>query len=120
MYADAGYLSKNNTHEIVARGATPFIRPRSNTKGRPPPKTTLTSAYRGREHFYEMIESYTRHTKNWLAKYGRRNNIESAWSGVKRRFQGAVAASLPRMRRIEGALKLLAWNLTRVGRPGGF
>lgn len=63
-----------------------------------------------------MVDAYERDETTWLRTYHRRNTIESAWSGVKRRFHGIVAAATDRMRRVEAALKLLAWNITRVTR----
>lgn len=120
VYGDAAYLSKANTQAVVARRATPFFRPKVNTKGRPPPKTKLTQWHRGRDAYYDMIDAYNNRKAAWMERYGRRATIESTWSGLKRRFGSLLAAVTDRMRRIEAALKLLAWNLTRVGRREGF
>lgn len=114
VYADAGYLSSKNVNAIVAKGGTPFIKPRANTKGRPPPGTKDPPKDRTSENFRTMMDEYQTHNLTWLARYAKRNAIESAWSGVKRRFTGAVFAMTDRMRRIEAGLKLLAWNVTRV------
>jgi len=117
VYADAGYLSSKNAQAIQARGATPFIRPRSNTKGRPKPGEKDLPGQRTSEAFRDMIDSYQKQNYVWMRKYGRRNTIESCWSAIKRRFGHAVSASTARMRLIESALKLIVWNLTRVTRP---
>lgn len=116
VYADAGYLSSVNAQAIVARGAVPFIKPKKTTKGRPPPGVKDVPSQRTSEAFRDMVESYQKDEVAWKAKYGKRNTVEAAWSGLKRRFGPAVAAASERMRRVESALKLLVWNLTRVTR----
>lgn len=65
-----------------------------------------------------MVDSYQKDEAVWLAIYGKRNVIEATWSAMKRRFNTAVAAARMRMRRVESALKLIVWNLTRVTRGG--
>jgi hypothetical protein len=116
LYADAGYLSSNNARVIRARGATPFIKPRSNTKGRPKPGEKDLPGARTSEAFRDMIDSYQTEREAWMKRYGRRNTVESCWSAIKRRFGHAVGAATSRMRLIESALKLIVWNLTRVTR----
>lgn len=118
VLADAGYLSSTNVQHIVGKGATPYIRPRKNTVGRPPPKKKDSPHTRTGEAFRDMVHAYKTDESNWLSRYGHRNSIESAWSGVKRKFTGAVMAATTRMRRVEAALKLVAWNLTRMARWG--
>ena len=51
----------------------------------------------------------------WMALYFRRNSVESAFAAIKRRVGGSLAAVTAAMLRIEAALKLLAWNLLRIG-----
>ena len=118
VHADAGYLSSRNIQYIVSQGGTPYVRPKSNTRGRPAPREKDPPSGRTSEEFRTMIDAYRRDETNWLRTYHRRNSIESAWSGVKRRFHGIVAAVTDRMRRVEAALKLVAWNITRVTRRG--
>lgn len=116
VHADAGYLSSRNIQHIVSKGGTPYVRPKSNTRGRPAPQAKDKPSGRTGEEFRTMVDAYKRDETNWLKTYHRRNTIESAWSGVKRRFHGIVAAVTDRMRRVEAALKLVAWNITRVTR----
>lgn len=116
VYADAGYLSSNNAQAIAARGATPFIKPRSNTRGRPKPREKDKPAERTSEPFRTMIDRYHQDKASWMRAYAKRNSIESTWSSVKRRFNSSVTALSSRMRRVEAALKLLVWNITRVTR----
>jgi hypothetical protein len=117
VYADAGYLSSSNCLAIAARNAVPFIKPKSNTRGRPAPGARDRPAHRTSEPFRDMVDAYRRDVVGWLAIYGRRNRIESAFGGLKRRFGGAVAATGHRMRRVEAAMKVVVWNLTRVTQP---
>lgn len=117
VYADAGYLSSSNAQAIRARGAVPFIKPKKNTVGRSPPRAKDKPAQRTSEAFREMVDRHQNEPIKWQLKYGKRNGIEATWSAVKRRFASGVAALSSRMRRIEAALKLIAWNLTRVTRP---
>lgn len=116
VYADAGYLSSRNAQLIVSRGATPFIKPKKTTKGRPKPGEKDVPAHRTSEEFRAMVDRYQSENAEWMKKYGRRNTVESAWSGLKRRFGHAVGAFRERMRRIEAALRIVVWNLTRVTR----
>ena len=63
-----------------------------------------------------MVDTYNRDPETWLKTYFTRNTIESAWSGLKRRFSGLLHAVSERTRRVEAALKLVVWNLTRLTR----
>lgn len=116
MYADSGYLSSINVQLISGRGGTPYIRPKKDTKGRPPPKTKDTPGKRTGEAFRSMVETYKRDETAWLKTYFTRNTIESAWSGLKRRFTSLLQAASDRTRRTEAALKLVVWNITRLTR----
>lgn len=116
MYADSGYLSSLNVRLISGRGGTPYIRPKKDTKGRPPPKTKDSPSQRSGEEFRSMVDAYKRDEAAWLSTYFTRNTIESAWSGLKRRFNGLLHAATDRTRRVEAALKLVVWNITRLTR----
>ena len=63
-----------------------------------------------------MVDEYNKDQEAWLKTYFTRNTIESAWSGVKRRFNGLLHAASERTRRVEAALKLVVWNITRLTR----
>lgn len=110
LYADAGYLSQRNCFAARAAGATPFIRPKKNTRTAPPkplgPET--------RTAFQQMVASEQANREAWYAKYGRRNRIESTFGAIKRRFGGRLRAVNQAMRLIEASLKILVWNLTRI------
>lgn len=116
FYADSGYLSSLNVQLISGRGGTPYIRPKKTTKGRPPPKTKDPPGHRSGEAFRVMVDAYKKDETAWLKTYFTRNTIESAWSGVKRRFNGLLHAASDKTRRVEAALKLVVWNITRLTR----
>jgi len=116
VYADSGYLSSINVKLISCRGGTPYIRPKKDTKGRPPPKTKDAPSHRTSEEFRDMVDAYKRDEQAWLKTYFTRNTIESAWSGLKRRFTSLLQAASDRTRRVEAALKLVVWNITRLTR----
>lgn len=115
--ADPAYLSSKNAQLVVARGATPYIKPRKNTKGRPKPGEKDRPSGRTSEQFRDMVDRYQNEPIEWHEHYRYRVLIESAWSGLKRRFGHAVAALTDAMRRIEAGLRVIVWNLTRVTRP---
>ena len=114
VLADAGYLSHNNCFVIRAAGATPFIRPSSRS---------IRAHREGRKHrgkwrptpaFTAMLQAHATQS-DWMPLYFRRNSVESAFAAIKRRVGGVLAAVTATMLRIEAGLKLLAWNLLKVG-----
>lgn len=115
--ADPGYLSSANAHLIVSRGATPYIKPKKNTKGRPKPGEKDLPSGRTSEEFRDMVDRYRNSPIEWHEHYRYRVLIESSWSGLKRRFGHAVSAFTDGMRRIEAGMRVIVWNLTRVTRP---
>lgn len=117
VYADSAYLSSKNALIITSRGATPFIKPKMNSKGTPKPGEKDSPAQRTSDVYRQMVDRYQNDETEWKRHYGRRVLIESTWSGVKRRFGHAVLALTDRMRCIEAGLRIIVWNLTRVTRP---
>jgi IS5 family transposase len=113
LYADAGYLSNANVVAIRARGADPYIKPKKTSRSKPR-QDGDTPGQRSHAAYYEMVEQFQTRPRDFLSHYGKRNTIESAWSGLKRRFGHAVGAFTALMRRTEAILKILVWNLTRV------
>lgn len=110
VYADAGYLSQRNAFAARCAGATPFIRPKKNTRLAPPKPDGPDS----RTAFQRMVGDEQTDRDAWYAKYGRRNRIESTFGAIKRRFGGRLRAMNHVMRVVEATLKILVWNLTRV------
>lgn len=118
MYADAGYISSINVQCIVGKGGTPFIRPKVNSLAHPPPGKKDNPSRRSGEAYRNMVAAFKADETGWLRRYGARNTIESAWSGLKRRFGGTVVGATALTRRVEAALKLVVWNVTRMTRRG--
>jgi hypothetical protein len=112
VLADAGYLSSNNCWTIRAAGATPLIRPKQTSiryHRNPTKRSFKTNAA-----FKDMMEAHATQP-DWMHRYFRRNSVESAFAAIKRRVGGVLAAVTAPMLRIEAALKLLAWNLLKLG-----
>lgn len=110
LYADAGYLSQNNALAARYAGATPYIRPKKNTRTAPP----KPDGHDGRTAFQQMIAAEQTNREAWYARYGRRNRVESTFGAIKRRFGGRLRAATQFMRIVEATLKILVWNLTRI------
>jgi transposase len=90
VYADAAYLSSENCWEVALHGGEPFLRPRSTTKGsdhRRKGKNRICPP------FLTMVDSYFADREAWMKRYARRNTVESAFGGLKRRFGAGVRAS---------------------------
>jgi transposase len=104
VYADAGYLSNLNAFRIRASGATPYIRPKIDTRTAPKKSNA----------FNAMVRSYQADPATWLKTYGKRNRVESVFAALKRRVGGTLRSWAAHALRIEACLKVLAWNLTRA------
>jgi hypothetical protein len=107
VYADSGYLSVNNCRVIVAKGGTPFIRPKKTTTGR----GTYNQKLMYGNHFTDMIEHYQENTEHWMEKYHQRSVIEAVFSALKRRLGGFVTSIKRCIQQIEIALKIIVYNL---------
>lgn len=114
VLADAGYLSSNNCFAIRMAGATPFIRPKGTSIKVHREGRTLKGKWRPTPAFTDMMQAHATQP-DWMRLYFRRNSVESAFAAIKRRVGGTLAAVTATMLRIEAALKLVAWNLLRIG-----
>lgn len=114
VLADAGYLSNNNCWAIRAAGATPLIRPKSTNIASYQNPKKKASRYRPNPAFRAMMDAHATQP-DWMPRYFRRNSVESAFSAIKRRVGGVLQAVDRTMQRIEAGLKLLAWNLLKLG-----
>ncbi len=107
VYADSGYLSRDNCYVIKSKGGTPFIRPKKNTTG--------VCAHGKRiiygDPFTEMIEHYKENPRKWMKKYHQRSNIEAVFSALKRKLGGYVSSMKRHIQQIEIALKIIVYNL---------
>ena len=107
VYADSGYLSVNNCYAIVAKGGTPFIRPKKTTTGHGTYKKKLMYG----NPFTDMIERFKENKNEWMKKYHQRSNIEPIFSSLKRRLGGFVTSIKRQIQHTEIALKIIVYNL---------
>lgn len=107
VYADSGYLSVNNCYAIVAKGGTPFIRPKKTTTGHGTYKKKLMYG----NPFTDMIERFKENKNEWMKKYHQRSNIEAVFSSLKRRLGGFVTSIKRQIQHTEIALKIIVYNL---------
>lgn len=119
VFADSAYLSSNVCIEVHARGAEPWIRPKTTSRGR---RTKSPSKGRSRPHetYVAMMDAYQADPAAWLRVYHQRSRIESAFGAFKQRLGAGVAAMDDALQRVELALKLVVWNITRVTKRGHF
>lgn len=104
MTADAAYNSYANIQRVVDLGGTPYIPfPKGKGEG-----TEAPELYRQHHHFFQW------HRQTFLAHYGARQNVESGFSALKRRFGDRVAAKTPEAQLNEVLTKAIAFNVVRV------
>lgn len=115
VFADSGYLSNRMCLAVRSLGATPYIRPKTTSKGRKRSDAYVPSQA-VHESYLDMMDSYQNNEAAWLAIYHKRSRIESAFGGFKQRLRGGLAAMSQRLQHIELTLKLLVWNVTRLTR----
>jgi hypothetical protein len=107
VYADSGYLSKNNCCIIKKKGGTPFIRPKKNTTGLGTHGKKIIFG----DPFTEMIEQYNENPMKWMKKYHQRSNIEAVFSALKRKLGGYVSSMKRSIQQVEIAFKIIVYNL---------
>jgi hypothetical protein len=112
VYADSGYLSAECCRLIVAKGGTPFIRPKKNTTGR----GRHGKRIRYGDPFIEMVERYHENPKEWMKRYHQRSVIEAVFSGLKRRLGGCVSSVKRGIQQVEVGLKIIVYNLMMLAR----
>jgi transposase len=98
--ADRAYLSNENLTAIEAPGAAPFVPFKVNSQSDGSP------AWR-KMHAVFMFKQ-----EEFLAAYGKRNNVESAFSAVKRKFGHAVRSKTFTAQVNEILCKALCQNLS--------
>jgi len=95
-------------------GATPFIRPTSRSIKVQREGRKGKGKWRPTPAFADMMAAHATQP-DWMARYFRRNSVESAFAAIKRRVGGVLAAVTAAMLRVEAGLKLVAWNLLKLG-----
>ena len=102
--ADKGYLSRQNVHAIREAGATPFIAFKSNSK----PDDKITSAWN------QMFSFFTEHQEEFMDRYHRRSNVETAFSMIKRKFGDSLRSKGDTAMVNEALCKILCHNIVVV------
>jgi transposase len=102
--ADKAYLSAKNLGAVDAVGAVPFIPFKSNSVG-------MTSKSM---HWRRMWAHFSLKSDDFLKRYHRRSNAESAMWMIKSKFGGAVRSKLPTAQTNEVLAKVLCHNLTCI------
>jgi hypothetical protein len=97
--ADKAYLSNENLTAIEATGAAPFI------------PFKLNSQQDGSSAWRKMHAVFILQQDEFLAAYAKRNNVESTFSSVKRKFGGAVKSKTFTAQVNEILCKVLCYNL---------
>jgi hypothetical protein len=107
VYADSGYLSKQNCSIIRGKGGTPYIRPKKNTTGVGNHGKKIIYG----DPFTEMVEQYQKNPTGWMKRYHQRSNIEAVFSALKRKLGGYVSSIKRNIQHVEIALKIIVYNL---------
>lgn len=100
LSADKGYIGRTNLEAVVGAGATPYIPFKAHTTGKG------SELWRKLWHFYE----YNR--PEFLAKYHKRSNVETAFSMIKNKFGAAVRSKTETAQMNEVLCKIICHNLS--------
>lgn len=99
--ADKAYLSLKNVELVGQHGGEPFIPPKIGSK-----------AERSGEVWRKMFHLFAMHRDEFLAKYHKRSNVESAFSMMKRKFGDAIRSKTDTAMVNESLAKVLCHNLS--------
>ena len=102
--ADKGYLSRRNVNAIAEAGATPFIAFKSNSK----PEDRITSAWN------QMFHHFSVRREEFMDRYHRRSNVETAFSMIKRKFGDSLRSRGDTAMVNEALCKILCHNIVVV------
>jgi len=99
---DTGYLSHRNCVLVEAKGATPYLKPRSHSPEKPigPPA------------WKRMIQSYRRNNPRWMTRYHTRSMAETAFSAIKRTLGHRLTSNRRDHQRLELMIKVIVYNIT--------
>jgi transposase len=101
--ADKGYLSGKNFKCIEELGGKAFIPFKKNTSGK--------NAGGERSYFKVAFRFFKEHKEEYLNRYHKRSNIESAFSMIKRRFGNNVRCKKETSQDNEILARILAHNI---------
>jgi hypothetical protein len=107
VYADAGYLSRENYNVAASVGATPYIAFKSNSRssrgtGRSGPSLWWRKMY----HLFQA------NREEWESHYHLRSNVEAGFAAIKKKLGETLKSRNPVAQTNELLAKVLAYNLT--------
>jgi transposase len=101
VYADKGYIGKDNLERITELGATPYIPFKSNTSGKSGGSTIWRKAY----FYFKMNQD------EFMQNYHQRSNIESTFAAMKKKLGEVLKSRLPVAQENELLCKVIAYNI---------
>lgn len=101
--ADAAYLTQTNLQTAVDVGAYPFIGWKSNSK--------MTPDKPNNELWNKLYHMFAMNRNEFLSHYGKRSNVESAFSMIKRRFGATLRTKNDVSRTNEALCMVVAHNI---------
>lgn len=105
--ADKGYLSYNNARRIADAGGTPFIAFKDNSGPGDMRKEGVAKTKAWREMYHYFM--YRR--EDFVEHYNKRNNVESTFSMLKRKFGDSIRSKTDIAMKNEALCKVLCHNL---------
>ena len=96
---DKAYCGKENCEAIRASGRTPILMPKSN------------SVISGTGAYADMLRSLKEHPGTFYKKFAMRNNVESTFASMKKRFGSVIRAKKHTTRVIELLFKPVCYNM---------
>ncbi len=107
IYADKGYLSKDNFTAVAAAGATPYIAFKSNSRSSR--RGGNTGASRWWKRMYHLFQA---NREEWESHYHMRSNVEAGFAAIKKKLGEMLKSKNPVAQTNELLAKALAYNLT--------
>lgn len=101
VYADKGYIGKDNLERITELGAMPYIPFKSNTSGKSGGSTIWRKAY----FYFKMNQD------EFMQNYHQRSNIESTFAAMKKKLGEVLKSRLPVAQENELLCKVIAYNI---------
>lgn len=102
VYADKGYLSRENMEAAHAAGATPYIPFKANSTGRT----------RGSPVWARMYHLWQADPEGFYLHYHGRSNAESVFGAIKKKLGETLKSRRPTAQVNELLCKVLAYNIT--------
>lgn len=102
VYADKGYLSGENMRYAMLANATPFIPFKSNN--------SLYANYKS-VIWKRMLHTYIHQREEFMARYNKRNNVETAFRMIKARFDARLSSISRQAQFNEALCKVLCHNI---------